>query len=234
MGRGWIKVPREAIERWGFSDRLLAFVFLVSIQDFETGEMIYAETRLKLEFGWSRKKSRHFLEQAAPLLHSFLHKMHRKIGAIEGPQQGPLRGHSEENEGPQETAPELGLRDVKGHSDENGGPQQGPLRGHNRGHILRKEKEEIKNLCARRFRKFWIAWPKKKAKVDAEKAFHSLNPDDSTLAEIIQAVTAQKGTFDWQKQGGQFIPLPATWLRGKRWEDEDVGGGQGDPLDGAV
>ncbi|TBV01264.1 hypothetical protein DNK34_21550 [Pseudomonas dryadis] len=25
---------------------------------------------------------------------------------------------------------------------------------------------------------------------------------------------------DWLKDNGQFVPLPASWLNGKRWEDE--------------
>ena len=27
-------------------------------------------------------------------------------------------------------------------------------------------------------------------------------------------------SHDWTKDGGQFIPHAATWLNGKRWEDE--------------
>jgi hypothetical protein len=27
---------------------------------------------------------------------------------------------------------------------------------------------------------------------------------------------------EWTKDGGQFIPHPATWLNQKRWEDEPM------------
>lgn len=72
------------------------------------------------------------------------------------------------------------------------------------------------------FKTFWDAYPKKKSKGDAEKAFKAINPDDQLLGAIIAAVKKQLLSRDWQKDGGQFIPYPASWLRAKGWEDEDV------------
>lgn len=34
------------------------------------------------------------------------------------------------------------------------------------------------------------------------------------------ALAEQKASEEWQREGGKFIPYPATWLRGGRWEDE--------------
>ena len=34
------------------------------------------------------------------------------------------------------------------------------------------------------------------------------------------ALAEQKKSKDWTKDGGQYIPYPATWLNGKRWQDE--------------
>lgn len=31
-----------------------------------------------------------------------------------------------------------------------------------------------------------------------------------------------RGSKDWLKDNGQYIPYPSTWLNQKRWEDEDV------------
>lgn len=73
---------------------------------------------------------------------------------------------------------------------------------------------------ARMFDEFWAAYPKKKAKREAEKAFHKLKPDTFLLAKMIDAIEAQSRSPDWQKDNGQFIPYPATWLNGRRWEDE--------------
>ena len=70
------------------------------------------------------------------------------------------------------------------------------------------------------FEEFWSAYPKKKAKEAAKKAWIKLKPDESLGKEIIQAVTESAKTKDWLKENGKYIPYPATYLNGKRWEDE--------------
>lgn len=72
------------------------------------------------------------------------------------------------------------------------------------------------------FESFWDVWPKtkKKGKKMAKKAWIKANPDETLCKTIIQAVKTQSKTEDWTKNNGQFIPLPATWLNGERWEDE--------------
>jgi hypothetical protein len=69
------------------------------------------------------------------------------------------------------------------------------------------------------FERFWEAWPKKVAKEDAKKAFIKLNPESSLFETIIEFVIKAKGSIEWKKDKGQFIPYPATFLNGKRWED---------------
>lgn len=71
-----------------------------------------------------------------------------------------------------------------------------------------------------RFETFWKAYPKHVNKKGAEKAFVKLNPDDGLLKTMLSAVERQKQTAQWREQNGQFIPYPATWLNGRRWEDE--------------
>lgn len=66
------------------------------------------------------------------------------------------------------------------------------------------------------FDAFWSAYPLKKGKGTAERAWHKYNPD---LQTVLKAIEAQKQTDQWTKDGGKFIPYPATWLNGKRWED---------------
>lgn len=70
------------------------------------------------------------------------------------------------------------------------------------------------------FEEFWSAYPKKKAKEDAKKAWLKLKPDETLGKAIIQAVTESAKTEDWLKEKGKYIPYPATYLKGKRWEDE--------------
>jgi uncharacterized protein YdaU (DUF1376 family) len=67
---------------------------------------------------------------------------------------------------------------------------------------------------------FWKLYPNKTAKAAAEKAWAKLKPDDELLGEIITGLSTQVESGDWLKDGGKFIPHPATWLNGRRWEDE--------------
>ena len=69
---------------------------------------------------------------------------------------------------------------------------------------------------------FWAIYPKKKKKEDARKAFAVLvkNNNFPEVSVLVEAVKAQKNTNDWKKEGGQFIPHPATWLRSGSWQDE--------------
>lgn len=69
------------------------------------------------------------------------------------------------------------------------------------------------------FDEFWKAYPKKVAKPAAIKAWAKLNPNDETFRKILESVKTQSASPDWLKDGGQFIPYPATYLNGRRWED---------------
>ena len=70
------------------------------------------------------------------------------------------------------------------------------------------------------FDEFYSKYPKKKGKEQAFKAFVKLAPNDELFRIILSAVDAQSKTDQWKKDGGQFIPMPSTWINGKRWEDE--------------
>jgi hypothetical protein len=70
-----------------------------------------------------------------------------------------------------------------------------------------------------RFAVFWEAYPKKKAKADAQRAWDKRRPNDELLAEMLRALEHQKRSPDWQKESGRYIPLPASWLNGARWTD---------------
>jgi hypothetical protein len=74
----------------------------------------------------------------------------------------------------------------------------------------------------RGFDRFWQTYPRKCAKQRAERAFRRLSPDAALLDQICAAVEVQKRQYDWRKEGGKYIPYPATWLNDRRWEDVDV------------
>lgn len=70
------------------------------------------------------------------------------------------------------------------------------------------------------FDRFWKSYPRKVAKENARKAFAKLKPNDELLNAMLSAIEKQKKSEQWTKDGGQFIPHPATWLNQHRWEDE--------------
>jgi hypothetical protein len=84
----------------------------------------------------------------------------------------------------------------------------------------REERREDTEKRHARFARFWSEYPKKVAKPDAVKAWAKLEPDDVLTASILVALERQKKSGQWHKDGGQYIPNPATWLNKRRWEDE--------------
>jgi len=80
------------------------------------------------------------------------------------------------------------------------------------------------------FDQFWDAYPLKRAKGGAERAFKKLNPDDDLLETILAAIKAQKNDRVNKTARNEFVPdwkHPASWLNQKCWEDEisPIGGG---------
>lgn len=71
------------------------------------------------------------------------------------------------------------------------------------------------------FDRFWEAYPRHVGKDPARKAFVKLQPDEALLEEMLTAMQRQKQSEQWQRDNGQYIPYPATWLNQHRWEDEE-------------
>lgn len=69
------------------------------------------------------------------------------------------------------------------------------------------------------FASFWRAYPKKVGKGAAERVWKRAKVNGH-LSEVLAAVEAQKASEQWRKDGGQYIPNPATWINQRRWEDE--------------
>ena len=72
----------------------------------------------------------------------------------------------------------------------------------------------------RAFEKFWLVYPRHEGKQAARKAFARLKVDDALLGVMVNAITRQRGSDQWSDP--RYIPYPATWLNGRRWEDEPV------------
>lgn len=72
------------------------------------------------------------------------------------------------------------------------------------------------------FAEFWLAYPRKKSKGQAEKSWKKLDPDECLRLEIMQGLERAKRSEQWKNDGGKYIPYPATWLNARGWEDEDL------------
>lgn len=82
---------------------------------------------------------------------------------------------------------------------------------------MEKENEtEFENA----FSAFWKAYPRKDSELRAREAFAELNLDADTLAQILAALEWQKHTPAFSEDGLKYCPLPATYLRDRRWLDE--------------
>jgi uncharacterized protein YdaU (DUF1376 family) len=75
------------------------------------------------------------------------------------------------------------------------------------------------NITPDGFDAFWARYPKKTAKPAALKAFKAQKVNGE-LPDILADITRKVASPDWQKEGGQFIPNPATYLNQRRWEDQ--------------
>ena len=72
------------------------------------------------------------------------------------------------------------------------------------------------------FNTFWKVYPKKVGKDAAWRRWKSLNGTRPALAVLVSAISKQAQSDQWQRDNGQYIPNPATWLHEGRWADEDV------------
>jgi hypothetical protein len=70
------------------------------------------------------------------------------------------------------------------------------------------------------FEEFWREYPRKVGKDAARREWLKRSPNPALRAEIMAALERHKASPQWQKEGGQFIPHPRTWLHHGRWQDE--------------
>lgn len=80
------------------------------------------------------------------------------------------------------------------------------------------------------FEAFWLAYPKKTGKGAAFAEWKKISKGMSETSIFIaceKALFWQKKQLDWTKENGQYIPMPATYLHQRRWEDEPPKSKQG-------
>ena len=72
-------------------------------------------------------------------------------------------------------------------------------------------------LASPGFCSFWLLYPKRVGKGEAFKSWTKGNCE--VISEVIVKAVREQTAY-LEREGGKFIPLPATWLNQKRWEDE--------------
>ena len=94
--------------------------------------------------------------------------------------------------------------------------------------VFENENEKRKRVSAQNgagvddgFDRFWSAYPRKVGKKDAVKVWNQIRPNPDLTGEIVQGVERWKRSEQWSKDDGRFIPYPATFLRGERWNEYD-------------
>ena len=70
------------------------------------------------------------------------------------------------------------------------------------------------------FNSFWKEYPRKVQKQTAIKAWKKIKPTDTLLETILSDVRSRATSDEWTKDDRQFCPYPASYLNGRRWEDE--------------
>lgn len=96
--------------------------------------------------------------------------------------------------------------------------ERNTIHNHNHNHNQIPESEPKSATTPLGFETFWEAYPKKTGRKAAIKAWVAAK-DKPDVDRIVSVVQREKQSAQWKKDGGQFIPHPATWLNQGRWDD---------------
>lgn len=76
------------------------------------------------------------------------------------------------------------------------------------------------------FDDFWNCYPRKTNRDQAEKSWTKLKPDKQLFDQIILNIERRLQLGDWSLDRKNYIPHAATYLNGKRWQDEIIPRGE--------
>lgn len=178
------------------------------------GQVGYSQDALAARWLWSEGKVKRFLNElkeremitretalknvaATSLITITNYDRYQFGGPEDGPEDGPENGAKPDPK----TVPEQEREDVKkGKKGKTTSTPRAPVEG---------------------FLRFWKVYPKKVKRQQAEEAWSAIQPDEGLCQAIVDAVHLQHGTV-WTglDEGTRYIPDPANWLTGRRWEDE--------------
>ena len=70
------------------------------------------------------------------------------------------------------------------------------------------------------FEEFWTCYPRKVGKDAALTAWKKRKVTLELHSQMLDAIAVQRDSLDWTKDGGDFIPHPATWINSAGWLNE--------------
>lgn len=209
VGNGWIKLNRKLLQSPCFQNRelLQLWIWLLLSVNHEEGKAMIGNQIIKVSSGQTLT-GRNKIAEATGLNSS---KVERLLKVLEIEQQIE-----------QQTFTKYRIITVTNWNKYQIVEQQSEQQVNNKRTASEHKQEgkegKEKPSCA--FDEFWKAYPKKKNKGQAEKAWSKIKQPSEILQQILEALKWQKASQDWTKENGQFIPHPATYLNGRAWEDE--------------
>jgi hypothetical protein len=183
--------------------------FFLAVRDFEESDTLLLKQKFTLKDG------RYYNERLATEREKTLnfHEKQRKNGALGGrPVKNPVVS--------------FGLSQINPTANPNK-TQTKPNHNHNHSHNQnhknkKKDKEQECPNTRVEFEYFYQAYPKKQKKEKAWESWQKIMENGAAvpITQILEAVELWKKVPQWTKDKGQFIPMPATWLNNRGWEDK--------------
>ncbi len=210
------------------------FALMVSLpNDWE-----YTVSGLAVKAGCGKDKIRRLLKELQEVGYLIREQGHDAGGKFAGnvyvlQDEAPLSGNTDNGENRQRSGPSTGKpspvfttqQNKEGQNKDLKEPPKAPQGAAVAGKPKRTRRpKSVPDWKPERFEGFWRFYPVKKSKQAAIRAWDLLHPDDALLAVMGHALQHQLASPEWQRkikeEAGQGIPYPATWLNGRRWEDE--------------
>lgn len=228
---GWIKLHRAVVDSAVFDDAevLKVWIWLLCNVSYEDHEIIYGGSVVQIKKGQlitGRKK----LAQQLKMSES---KVYRALNLLEALGNVNIKPNNRFSlitlinwAKYQDDVQKVNSQTTAGQQPDNSQTTAGQ---HNKRNIesnniynnissARAHAREEDDNTNRYFETFWNAYPKKCGYDKALTAFSKLNPDSELLDTMLKAIAEQKLSRQWQNV--QYIPNPATWINGRRWNDK--------------
>lgn len=198
---GWIKIHRKLFEHWVAEEpeMLACWVHLIAAANHSDKKTMFNGSLIEVKRGQMVFGLNAFSERTR----ISIKKLRRYLDMFEA--EGML-GRQKTNKFSLITIAKYDDYQIQGSQGASKGQTEGKQRA------TSKECKELEELFTTIF---WPAYPRKVAKKDAWKSFQRIAPDRPLTEKI-----ASFARNHYRDSEPQFIPHPATFLNGERWNDE--------------